>query len=124
MSPQISAKPVIAQGTAAKPINFGESTSGRNSPNLTGERRSAGESRMAVTAIDHGGRVVTIISRLVGTTSSQNTPQRVAFTTSVHGGPLDASMWRARSWSASLRNHAAAVNRVVKAIVSDIEPTT
>jgi hypothetical protein len=84
-------------------------------------RRSAGESQMAVTAIDHGGRVVTVTSQLAETASSADTPQSPTFTTSVHGGPLNASMWRASSWSASLQNHAAAVNQVVKLIASNVD---
>jgi hypothetical protein len=94
------------------------------------DRRSAsaprrpvvGESQMAVTAIDHGDRVVTVTSRLAEIVSSENSPQSAAFTTSVYGGPLDASMWRAQSWSASLRNHAAAVNQVIEIIASDADP--
>jgi hypothetical protein len=97
----------------------------------SGDRRSAstprrpfvGESQMAVTAIDHGDRVVTVTSRLAEIVSSENSPPNTAFTTSVYGGPLDASMWRAKSWSASLRNHAAAVNRVIEIIASDADPT-
>ena len=92
------------------------------------DRRSAsapwrvGESQMAVTAIDHGDRVVTVTSRLAETVSSENSPQSTAFTTSVYGGSLDASMWRAKSWSASLRNHTAAVNQVIEIIASDPDP--
>jgi hypothetical protein len=76
---------------------------------------------MAVTAIDHGGRVVTVTSQLVEIASSKNTPQSIAFTTSIYGGPLNDSMWQAKSWSASLRNHAAAVNQVIEAIASDVD---
>ena len=75
----------------------------------TPRRPSVGGSQMAVTAIDHGDRVVTVTSRLAEPLSSENSPQSMAFTTSVYGGPLNASMWRAKS-SASLRNHAVAVN--------------
>ena len=71
---------------------------------------------MAVTAIDHGGRVVTVISRLVQTSSPRNTSADSAFTTSIHGGPLNASMWLATSWTGSLRNHATAVSRVIDAM--------
>jgi hypothetical protein len=71
---------------------------------------------MAVTAIDHGGRVVTVISQLVQTRSPSNTSADSAFTTSIHGGPLNASMWLATSWAASLRNHATAVSRVIDAM--------
>jgi hypothetical protein len=71
---------------------------------------------MAVTAIDHGGRVVTVISQLVQTRSSSNTSADSPFTTSIHGGPLNASMWLATSWPASLRNHAIAVSRVIDAM--------
>jgi hypothetical protein len=106
------------------PDELDSSSSGRTSKSATvhRRRRSAGESQMAVTAIDHDGRVVTIISQLAQTASSANTPQSPTFTTSVHGGPLNASMWRAHSRSASLQNHAAAVNQVIKLIASDVDP--
>ncbi len=84
---------------------------------------SAGETQMAVTAIDHGGRVVTVTSQPVEIASSKNTPQSMAFATSIYGGPLDASFWQATSWSASLRNHAVAVNQVIEAIASDVDRT-
>jgi hypothetical protein len=102
---------------------LGRSISSKSSASTAAprRRRSAGESQMAVTAIDHGGRVVTVTSQLAGTSSSENILQGTAFTTSVHGGPLDASMWRAKSWGASLRNHAAAVNQVINSIASDAD---
>ena len=43
--------------------------------------RSAGEFQMAVTAIDHGGRVVTVTSQAVEIASSKIAPPRVAFAT-------------------------------------------
>ena len=95
----------------------------RLSTNVPRRRPSAGESQMAVTAIDHGDRVVTVTSQLAETASSENSSQSSAFTTSVYGGPLNASMWRAKSWSASLRNHAAAVKKVIKLIASNADPT-
>jgi hypothetical protein len=76
---------------------------------------------MAVTAIDHGDCVVTVISQLAETGSSEDTPQGTAFTTSVHGGHLNTSRWRAKSWSASLRNHAAAVDQVMNSIALDAD---
>jgi hypothetical protein len=86
-------------------------------------RRSAGESQMAVTAIDHGGRVVTVTSQLTKVVPTK-TPQGQGptFTTSIHGGPLNASIWQANSWNTSLENHAVAVTEVVKLITSDANP--
>jgi hypothetical protein len=78
---------------------------------------------MAVTAIDHDGRVVTVTSRVVEIASSNNTPQIMAFATSTYGGPLDHSSWQATSWSACLRNHSAVVNQVIEAIASDVGRT-
>jgi hypothetical protein len=83
--------------------------------------RSAGETQMAVTAIDHDGRVVTVTSQPVEIASSNNTPQSMAFATNIYGGPLDHSSWQATSWSASLRNHAVAVNQVIEAIASVVD---
>ena len=106
------------------PDKLGRSTSSRDRQSTSVPRRrpSAGESQMAITAIDHGGRVVTVTSQLATTISSENSQQSAAFTTSVYGGPLNASMWQARSWGASLRNHAAAVKQVIKIIASDADP--
>ena len=107
------------------PDKLGRNLSSRKRRSTNGPRRppSAGESQMAVTAIDHGDRVVTVTSQLAETASSENSSQNRAFTTSVYGGPLNASIWRATSWSASLRNHAAAVNQVIKLLVSNADPT-
>ena len=85
--------------------------------------RSAGESQMAVTAIDHGGRVVTVTSQAVEIASSNIGPPYMAFATSIYGGPLSDLSWKAASWSASLRDHALAVNQVIEAIASDINPS-
>jgi hypothetical protein len=77
---------------------------------------------MAVTAIDHDGRVVTVTSQPVEIASSNKTSQSMAFATSIYGGPLDHSSWQATSWGASLRNHSVAVNQVIEAISSDVDP--
>jgi hypothetical protein len=81
------------------PNKLGRNISSRNrqSTSVPHGRSSAGESQMAITAIDHGGRVVTVTSQLATTVSSENSPLSTAFTTSVYGEPLNASMWRARS---------------------------
>jgi hypothetical protein len=71
---------------------------------------------MAVTAIDHGGRVVTVISQRVEFPTPKGTSQDSAFTTNIHGGSLKRTMWQATSWVASLRNHATAVSQVINAI--------
>jgi hypothetical protein len=83
--------------------------------------RSAGETQMAVTAIDHDGRIVTVTSQPVEIVPTNNTPQSMAFATSIYGGPLDHSSWQATSWSASLRNHSVAVDQVIEAIASDVD---
>ena len=84
-------------------------------------QRSAGEKQMAVTAIDHGGRVVTVTSQHVEIASSNIEPPDITFATSIYGGPLNDLSWQATSWSASLRNHAIAVNQVIEAIASDVD---
>jgi hypothetical protein len=78
--------------------------------------RAAGESQMAVTAIDHGGRVVTVTSQPVAIPSPDGTSQDLAFATNIHGGFLNDTIWQATSWVASLRNHASAVSQVIDAI--------
>jgi hypothetical protein len=82
---------------------------------------SAGESQMAVTAIDHDGRIVTVTSQPVEIASPNNTPLSTSFATRIYGGPLDALSWQATSWTASLRNHAVAVNQGIEAIASDVD---
>jgi len=84
-------------------------------------RRSAGESQMAVTAIDHSGRVITITSQLLESASSANPTTSPTFVTSVHGAALPTTVWQASSWTASLQHHATAVNKVIGAIASDFE---
>ena len=76
---------------------------------------------MAVTAIDHGGRVVTVTSRSVEIASPKIAPPYTAFATFIYGGSLSDLSWQAASWSASLRDHALAVNRVIEAIASDVD---
>jgi hypothetical protein len=83
--------------------------------------RSAGETQMAVTAIDHDGRIVTVTTQLVGIAISNNTIQSMAFATNIYGGPLGHSSWQATSWTASLRNHVIAVNKVIEAIALDVD---
>jgi hypothetical protein len=83
--------------------------------------RSAGETQMAVTAIDHDGRIVTVTSQPIEIATSDNTSQSISFATSIYGGPLDHSSWHATSWSASLRNHAVAVSKVIKAIALAVD---
>jgi hypothetical protein len=78
--------------------------------------RSAGECQMAVTAIDHDGRIVTVTSQRVEVLSASGPSHDYAFTTKIHGGSLKDTMWLATSWAASLRNHATAVSKVVNAI--------
>jgi hypothetical protein len=75
---------------------------------------------MAVTAIDHDGRIVTVISQPVEIATSNHT-QSMAFATSIYRGSLDQSLWQATSWSASLRNHVIAVNKVIEAIALDVD---
>lgn len=56
-----------------------------------------GESQMAVTAIDHGGAVITITSQLLESASSANPTMSPTFVTSVHGAALVATVWQAKS---------------------------
>jgi len=102
---------------------LGGSTASGDARSRARRRRpsSAAEIQMAVTAIDHDGRVVTVTSQPVEIASSNNTPESMAFATSIYDGPLDDSSWQATSWTASLRNHAVTVNQVIEAIASDVD---
>jgi hypothetical protein len=71
---------------------------------------------MAVTAIDHGGRVVTVTSQRIDIPSPSGTSPDSAYTTNIHGGSLNDTMWQTASWPDSLRNHATAVRRVIDTI--------
>jgi hypothetical protein len=77
---------------------------------------------MAITAIDHGRRVVTVTSQCVKPCCSEVASHRMAFMTCIFGGSLNGSSWPAESWADSLRNHATAVRRVIEAIASDVDP--
>jgi hypothetical protein len=55
--------------------------------------RSAGECQMAVTAIDHDGRIVTVTSQRVEVLSASGPSHDYAFTTKIHGGSLKDTMW-------------------------------
>src|SRR5690242_19376512 len=77
---------------------------------------SAGECEMAVTAIDYGGRLVTVVSRRVERSPSNAPLQTSAFTTNIRGSSLSDTVWEATSWVGSLQNPANAVSRVVTAI--------
>ena len=76
---------------------------------------------MAVTAIAHDGRMVTVTRQLVESATSSNTIQSMAFATNIYGGPLGHSSWQATSWTASLQNHVIAVNKVIEAIALDVD---
>jgi hypothetical protein len=97
--------------------------SGRSSktPAAPGSPRSAGECQMAVTAIDHGGRLVTVTSQRVDIPAPNGTSQDSAFTTNICGGLLNQTMWQATSWEASLQDHVAAVSQVINAIASSAD---
>jgi hypothetical protein len=91
-----------------------------NATHAASSRSSPGECEMAVTAIDYGGRLVTVVSQRVDDPSSMGVLQRSAFTTNIRGGSLSDSIWEATSWLASLRNHASAVSHVVSALETSI----
>lgn len=99
----------------------GSTASGQDRSRAERQQRFSGEKQMAVTAIDHGRRVVTVTSRQMEIVSSKIEPPDITFATSIYGGPLNDLSWHATSWSASLRNHAIAVNRVIEAIALDLD---
>jgi hypothetical protein len=85
--------------------------------------RRRSQSPTATTAIEHDGRVLTIISRLSPARDSSVGSQGSTFMTNILGGPIGGAMWQADYWRDCLRNHADAVNKVVEAITSDLDPT-
>src|SRR5437660_11934023 len=78
--------------------------------------------QIATTSIEYRGIVITINSQFLGiaATAGANTKPYL-FMTVVFGGPLGGKAWRGRSWCGTLRNHAAAVREVIKALALDIE---
>jgi hypothetical protein len=80
-------------------------------------RRSLDGEPMAVTAIDYGDRLLTVISRSI--TERRSGLEPMPFRTSVFGGSLGEMTWKADTWPNSLRNHALAVCKVIEIIASD-----
>jgi hypothetical protein len=74
---------------------------------------------MAVTAIDYRGRVLTVVSRSDAACGSAQTVGLAPFTTIILGGVLAQMMWKADSWTNSLRNHETAVRELIQSITSD-----
>jgi hypothetical protein len=71
---------------------------------------------LAVTSIEHGSDVVTIVS---GRTSidipSDSDSISVSFLTKVYGGPLDGKTWLGNSSRSALANHVIAVTETTNA---------
>jgi hypothetical protein len=94
----------------------------RECPNLAHWKKwfHVADRRVAVTAIDHHGIVVTVNSEFVGIDPSPDakSPPKL-FVTTVFGGPLGGKIWRGTTWHASLYHHAAAVGQVMQALGAD-----
>lgn len=75
---------------------------------------------VAVTAIEHAGVIVTVISQFLGVDESRSeTAMPSLFETCIFGGPLDREAWRAPSWRETLNTHARAVQKVTAALMPE-----
>jgi hypothetical protein len=79
----------------------------------------ADEGVMAVTAIEYGGRVLTVVSRSDAGRRSAQATDPTSFTTIMFGGPLGQLTWTAETWINSLCNHETAVCKLIRSIASD-----
>jgi hypothetical protein len=77
------------------------------------------EGVMAVTAIEYGGRVLTVVSRSDAGRRAAQMADLTSFTTILFGGPLGELTWTAETWINSLRNHETAVCQLIRSIASD-----
>lgn len=91
-------------------------TSGSRS--LPRKEHASGDRVMAVTAIDYCGHVLTVVSQSDGTWGSTQSAEVIPFMTIMFGGPLGQITWTADTWANSLRNHEAAVSKLIESIYS------
>jgi len=73
---------------------------------------------MAVTAIDHRGHVLTVVSQSNVPEGCTQTADVIPFMTIMFGGPLGQMRWEADTWPNSLRNHEMAVSKLIESISS------
>jgi hypothetical protein len=76
---------------------------------------------VAVTAIEHRNIVITVVSLPRESKNSALSTAQTAFVTTVLGGPLAGETWEGQSWSAMIRNHAGAVNRIAELVSSEVD---
>jgi hypothetical protein len=99
--------------------NLGDGTpDASGSKSRQGEEQSLDDRVMAVTAIDYCGRVLTVVSQADVARKSAETSEVIPFMTIMFGGPLGQITWTADTWVNSLRNHEAAVCKLIESIFS------
>jgi hypothetical protein len=83
------------------------------------------ERYLAVTSIEHGSDVVTIVSgRKSIDIPSDSDSLSVSFLTKVYGGPLDGKTWLSNSSRSALANHIIAVTETTNAVTPDVNRVT
>jgi hypothetical protein len=87
-------------------------------------RGPAGESApsdhtVAVTAIEHGNIVITVVSLIRESGPSPSGGGDGTFVTTILGGPLAGATWEGTNWSTMIRHHAVAVTRVAEVVASE-----
>jgi hypothetical protein len=76
---------------------------------------------IAVSAIEHRDIVITVVSLIRESKTPALSTTQIAFVTTVLGGPLAGETWEGQSWSAMIRNHAGAVNRIAELVTSEVD---
>lgn len=97
-------------------------------PRFTEELRTCimpDERYLAVTSIEHGSAVITIVSgRMSIDIASDSDSISVSFLTKVYGGPLDGKTWLSNSSRSALANHSIAVTETTNAVTPDANRVT
>ena len=102
----------------------GRGNVGGSAPDTSGSKSGHREGHsfddrvMAVTAIDYGGHVLTVVSQSDVTWGSTQPADVRPFMTIMFGGPLGQMTWKADTWANSLRNHETAVCTLIESISS------
>jgi len=83
------------------------------------------ERYLAVTSIEHGSAVTTIVSgRMSIDIPAEPEAISVSFLTRVYGGPLDGRTWLSNSSRSALANHSVAVKEATDAVTPDANRAT
>jgi hypothetical protein len=83
--------------------------------------RTPSDRTVAVTAIEHGNIVITVVSLIRESRPLPAAGADGTFVTMILGGPLAGATWEGMNRSAMIRHHAVAVTQVAELVASDQE---